>query len=182
MKKYNVLMTVIIVLAIGSVAMERIYVSKMEERFHKLEDDIIETSNKLTTAKIVSENMHHVRDLIVKNMEFKGSKYTQKREDDYYDFLTGCINDLKLKLVSFRPLLPVKKGRITEFPYEFEVEGNFFKIGELCAKFENSHRIVSIENFEIELMQKQIAGKKNATKPVVKTLMRVKTYWISSGT
>jgi hypothetical protein len=33
-----------------------------------------------------------------------------------------------------------------------EIEGDVFKFGELCAKFENNRRIVSVEWFDVDLI------------------------------
>ena len=178
MKSINVA-TVIIILLIGaSITVERLYVSKLEKKFIVLEKKRIVTSNKLATAKIVSENLNHVRDLVYKNMDFKQQGYSQARENDYFAFLTSCVNDLKLKLVSLRPVNSYTKGRVTVYPYDIEIEGNFFKFGELCAKFENSHRIISTETFEVEQINEEHKRGDSKIYRGIKVNMRVNTYWI----
>ena len=44
--------------------------SHFETEFKAIEKKRIDTSNKLATAKIVSEDLTHVKDLVFKNMDF----------------------------------------------------------------------------------------------------------------
>lgn len=182
MKRNNILQLVILLVAIGYIAVDRFYVSRQEARFIHLEKERIKASNRLATARIVAEKQQHVEDLITKNMDVGGRSSKNEREENFFVFLTECINDLKLKLVSVYPILPEKEGRITKYPYELEIEGDFFKFGELCAKFENSRRIISIDHFEVENTRTPDAKMPGKEKNTVKIFMRVGTYWIEKGT
>jgi hypothetical protein len=130
------------------------YVSKLKGKFIELEKKRIVTSNKLATAKIVHENLNHVRDLVFKNMDFPGQKDSISHETHFFEFVTSCVNDLKLKLLSVKPKRPATKDRITTYSYDIEVEGDFFSYGELCSKFENSRRLVTLRAFSVTLMEK----------------------------
>jgi hypothetical protein len=125
---------------------------QFKQEFLEIEKKRITVSNKLTTARIVQENLNHVRDLIFSNMDFPGQPDTIDHESQFFEFVTSCVNDLKLKLVSVRPVAPVTAGRITTYGYDVEVEGDFFRFGELCAKFENNRRLVSLESFNVDLI------------------------------
>jgi hypothetical protein len=148
----NILIVIALAGIIGAVVADRTYVSKFKQEFERLEKQRIVTSNKLATAKIVYENLNHVRDLVFKNMDFPGVIDTVTPESRFFDFITTCINDLKLKLVSTMPVRPVVQDRITTYGYDIEMEGDFFKFGELCAKFENSRHITSIGTFDVALI------------------------------
>jgi hypothetical protein len=119
-----------------------------------LERDRIITSNKLATANIVHENLNHVKDLITYNMEFKEKKDDKNHDTYFFEFITDCVNDLKLKLVSVKPSRPVTDGRIKTHTYSIEIVGDFFRFSELCGKFENSKRISSIKSFSVKLLNK----------------------------
>jgi hypothetical protein len=56
------------------------------------------------------------------------------------------------------------------------MEGDFFKYGELCAKFENSRRIISVETYDVSLMSEQQARNAGADRKGIKITMRVNTY------
>lgn len=159
MKSGTLLLLLIIVIAIGLFTFDKMYTSKLETKFTQLEKQRIITSNKLATAKIVYENLNHVRDLVFKNMDFPDQKDTVLLETIFFDFLTTCVNDLKLKLVSVKPLRPQTQNRITTYGYDLEIEGDFFKFGELCAKFENSRRILSLETFNVSLLSDKANNK-----------------------
>jgi hypothetical protein len=159
MKTGTLLLLLIIVIAIGLFTFDKMYTSKLESKFTELEKQRIITSNKLATAKIVYENLNHVRDLVFKNMDFPDQKDSVLLETIFFDFLTTCINDLKLKLVSVKPLRPQTLDRITTYGYDLEIEGDFFKFGELCAKFENSRRILSLETFDVTLLSDKANNK-----------------------
>jgi hypothetical protein len=151
MKIDTLLLAGTIIILVAFIAVDRLVVANFEPSFKKLETQRIITSNKLASAKIVYENLNHVRDLVQKNMTFPGQKDSASHESIFFDFVTTCVNDLKMKLISCKPCLPVVIGNITTFGYDIELEGDFFSLGELCAKFENSRRIISLTSFEVGL-------------------------------
>ncbi|MBD3321339.1 MAG: hypothetical protein GF350_09625, partial [Chitinivibrionales bacterium] len=120
MKSQNIIVSVILVFVIALVAGDRLYLSRLTRRFKQLEQQRIVTSNKLATAKIIHENLNHVRELVFQNMDFKGEKDTINHQSEFYSFVTACMNDLKLKLISFSPQKPEKKGTVTTSSYDIE--------------------------------------------------------------
>ena len=183
MKAGQILLGILILTILGIFAADRLYIARFEREFMELEKLRIVTSNKLATAKIVYENLNHVRDLVFENMDFPGQKDSIPHESVFFDFLTTCINDLKLKLVSVTPVRPVTSGKITTYGYNIVVEGDFFKFGELCSKFENSRRIISLESFEVTQIDnspgtyKTVAGNNKG----IHVAMRVNTYRIAKA-
>jgi Tfp pilus assembly protein PilO len=115
-------------------------------------------------------------------MDFPGQKNNTAHESYFFDFVTTCINDLKLQLVSVKPLRPVVKGPVTTYGYDIVIEGDFFKFGELCAKFENSRRIVSLETFSVDLMTNSQGKIASAETKGIRVTMRVNTYRIKKET
>jgi len=184
--KGAVLLLVLMIAAFAAaLAADNYYMPKFKQEFSQIEKERVITSNKLTTAKIVQENLNHVRELVFNNMDFPGQPDTVDHETLLYNFITTCLNDLKLKLVSFRPIRPSAEGRITTYGYDVEIEGDFFKFGELCAKFENSRRIMAIESFDVDLITDNSANQdprlraaQAATKDI-KVKMRINTYRIA---
>jgi Tfp pilus assembly protein PilO len=172
----NLLLLLSVALVVAAVALDRAYLAGLEEKFMTLERQRIETSNKLATAKIVSENLNHVRDLVFKNMDFASQKDTIPHETRIFNFLTECINDLKLTLVAVRPLRPLTKDRITTYSYDIELEGDFFQIGEFCSKLENSRRIISLEEFDVQLVEKGEKKEGGPENKKVKVKMLINTY------
>lgn len=149
MKSHQALLLALIVIAIAVIPADLLYASRFVPRFKEIEKQRIVTSNQLATAKIVSENLGHVRELVFRNMDFPGQKDSASQESIIFDFLTTCVNDLKMKLVSVRPLRPVVEGRVTVYGYDLQLEGDFFSLGELCAKLENSQRVLALTSFEV---------------------------------
>jgi hypothetical protein len=179
MKRGDALLLIAIAAVIAVVAVDKMYTSKLETKFVELEKQRIITSNKLATAKIVYENLNHVRDLVFKNMDFPGQGDTIPPESIFFDFLTTCVNDLKLKLVSVKPRRPEVSGQMTIYGYDIEIEGDFFKFGELCAKFENSRRIISLESFNVGLLSDKNSQRSETKDIGVK--LRVNTYRVKKG-
>ena len=149
MKSAETLLVAMAVAAVAIIPADLMYTSQFVPRFKEIERQRIVTSNQLATAKIVSENLNHVRDLVFHNMDFAGQKDSLPHETMLFDFLTSCVNDLKMKLVSVRPIYPTTTGRVTTFGYEINLEGDFFGFGELCSKFENSRRVMALTSFEV---------------------------------
>jgi hypothetical protein len=149
MKSGNFLLIVMSVAAVCIIPADLLYASRFVPRFKKIEDERIVTANQLATAKIVSENLNHVRDLVFRNMDFAAQKDSLPPESVLFDFLTTCVNDLKMRLISVRPSKPVVNGRVTTYGYDIQVEGDFFSFGELCSKFENSQRVLAMTSFEV---------------------------------
>ncbi len=150
MKKGEGLLAIMAVATIAVIPADLFYTSRFVPRFKEVEQKRIVISNQLATAKIVSENLNHVRDLVYRNMEFAGQKDSlPPHETQFYDFLTECVNDLKMRIISVRPLAPVKSGRVTTYSYDIALEGDYFSLGELCSKFENSRRVMALTSFEI---------------------------------
>ncbi len=187
MKTGRILLGILIFIIIGIFAADRLYLARFEKEFMELEKLRIVTSNKLATAKIVYENLNHVRDLVFENMDFPGQKDSIPHESVFFDFLTTCINDLKLKLVSVTPARPVTSGKITTYGYNIVVEGDFFKFGELCSKFENSRRIISLESFEVTQVNGNASSRGASSAPAsgnnkgIHVAMRVNTYRIAKA-
>lgn len=181
MTKTQALRVLLLVAIVGLVAADRLYLSAFKERFKKFENARILTSNKLATAKIVHTNLNHVRDLVFKNIVFQGRNDTAATESQFFDFITTCMNDLKLRLISVKPTRPVTQGRITTYGYDIELEGDFFSFGELCAKFENSRRIVSLGSFEVsqEAQQSTNDGAGARLGKNVRVKMSISTYRIA---
>ncbi len=94
---------------------DKMYISTLQDQFKEIEKQRIITSNKLTTAKIVHENLNHVYELVTENMVFPNQKDSITHETKFFQFVTQCINDLKLKLVAVRPVAPVTVGAITKY-------------------------------------------------------------------
>lgn len=135
--------------AAAMIPLDLLYASRFVPRFKELEKERIVTSNKLATAKIVSENLSHVRELVFSNMDFPGQKETRPQQTLLFEFLTTCVNDLKMRLVSVTPSRPKVEGRVTTHGYEIRLEGDFFSLGEFCAKLENSQRVLAVTSLEV---------------------------------
>jgi len=174
--------TVVYALALAiatAVAGDRLYVSKFESRYRALEKQRIYVSNQLATAKIVQENLKHVRELVFENMDLAGHRDTVPPEARFFSFITQCVNDLKLVLISVKPTKPSVEGRITTMGYDLEFEADFFTLGELFAKFENSRRLVSVQNFEIAASSD--AGNGDASGKSVRVKMMLNTYRVKKN-
>jgi hypothetical protein len=170
MKSGDFLLTTLAVLAVGIIPVDLLYTSKFVYRFKAIENDRIITSNQLATAKIVSENLNHVRNLVFRNMDFAGQKDSLPQETILFDFLTSCVNDLKLKLLSVRPSPPTVSGRVTTYGYDVQLEGDFFSFGEFCSKFENSQRVLAITSFDVsQAMRREAASGPSAPVKGAKT-------------
>ena len=180
MKTGTVILLAEALLAAGLFGVDRYYTANFENRFKTLEKQRIVISNKLATAKIVHENLNHVRDLVFKNMDFPGQPDTLAHETHFFDFATECVNDLKMKLVSVKPARPATTGRVTTYGYDIEVAGDFFKFGELCSKFENSRRIISLETFDVNLISDAADTRAaDAGRMGIRVKMRLNTYRVS---
>jgi Tfp pilus assembly protein PilO len=167
--------------------LDHIHMPKFKQEFLKIEKERVAVSNKLTTAKIVQENLNHVRELIFNNMDFPGQPDTIDHETQFFQFVTTCVSDLKLKMVSVRPIAPVVSGRVTTYGYDVEIEGDFFRFGELGAKFENNRRIVSIESFDVDLIgEREVDNRRGRTSHStenkdIRVKMRINTYRVTKG-
>ena len=182
MKKIGDLLLVLtILLFLAAVLVDQLYLSDLKKDFLALEDQRIEVSNKLATAKIVHENLNHVRDLDFENMDFPGQSDTLGHETHVFNFITTCINDLKMKLVSVKPIRPQSSGLVTTYGYDVEVEGDFFKFGELCSKFENSRRIISLETWDVGLIDQEETKKGAPENKMIHVKMRINTYRIKKS-
>jgi Tfp pilus assembly protein PilO len=179
--KSALLIALVALLFAGFVLADQFYVKGFKKKFMTLETERIETSNKLATAKIVHENLNHVRDLVFNNMDFPGRADTLDHQTNVFNFVTSCANDLRLKLVSVKPLRPKAKGLVTTYGYDIEIEGDFFKFGELCSKFENSRRLISLESYEVGLMNQEEKPAGGPDNRAIRVKMRISTYRIKKS-
>jgi Tfp pilus assembly protein PilO len=175
----TILLALLAVLFIAALAVDRFYLTGLKTKFNALEEERIVTANQLASARIVYENLNHVRDLVFKNMEFPHQKDSATPESINFDFFTECANDLKLKIISLAPTPPVTNGRITASGYDLQLEGDFFKFGELCAKIENSRRLMSIENFNVAPSEGTASD--SLHHQGIKAALRVVTYRVRKG-
>lgn len=153
MKAGNALLLLVAAAALAVIPADILYASRFVPRFKEIEKQRIVTSNQLATAKIVSENLNHVRDLVYRNIDFPGQKDSISQESIIFEFLTECVNDLKMRLVSVRPLRPTVSGPVTTYGYDLQLEGDFFSLGELFAKLENSQRVLAVTSFQVSLQK-----------------------------
>jgi hypothetical protein len=160
MKAGQWILAILVLLAIAVIPADVFYASRFVPRFKELEKQRIVTSNQLATAKIVSENLEHVRELVFRNMDFPGQKEGPSQESIIFEFLTSCVNDLKMKLVSVQPIRPTVDGRVTTYGYDIQLEGDFFSLGELCAKLENSQRVLALTSFAVAQQAEEAADAK----------------------
>lgn len=151
-------MIVIAAVVVAAIVADRLFLTSYKRDFTDLEQHWITTANKLATAKILHENLNHVRELVFENMDFTAQTDTVSHQRQFFEFLTTCVNDLKLTLIKIEPVRPEAKGRVITYGYNLELEGDFFSLGELCAKFENSRRIVALETFEVGLASRDGAA------------------------
>ncbi|MEO7423964.1 MAG: hypothetical protein ABI036_02190 [Fibrobacteria bacterium] len=169
MKSGESLLLAMAAIALCVIPADVFYTSRFVPRFKELEKQRIVTSNQLATAKIVSENLNHVRDLVYRNMEFAGQKDSVTQQSMLFDFLTSCVGDLKMRLVSVKPNPPSTLGRVTSYGYDIELEGDFFSFGELCSKLENSRRVMALTSFEVSEISSQSSpvavARKNGKEP-----------------
>jgi Tfp pilus assembly protein PilO len=170
-----------LVLIIG-LAADQFYVKRLKKEFVSLHAERLETTNALATARIVQENLHRVRDLVFENMIFP-NKTTDlaDQEKAVFEFITTCINDLKLTLVSLSPQRPQTSGLITTCGWDVEFTGDFFKFGELASEFENSRRIISIESFSVSLAEQQEKSQGGPENKTIKLKMRINTYRVQKS-
>jgi len=176
MKKDTLLFMLTAALLVAGVLTDRLYITSQKKEFIELEKERIETANGLATAKIVHENLNHVRDLVFENMIFPNSKDSSDHEAKVFDFITSSINDLKITLVSLKPLQPQTDGRVTTQGYDLEMTGDFFKFGELCSKFENNRRIVFLESYAVYLDEQQEKPLGGPLHKGINVKMRITTY------
>ena len=165
MKSGETLLIAMAAIAVCVIPADLLYTSRFVPRFKELEKQRIVTSNQLATAKIVSENLNHVRDLVYRNMDFAGQKDTVSQESILFDFLTSCVGDLKMRLVAVRPGFPTVSGRVTTYGYDIQLEGDFFSFGELCSKLENSRRVMAMTSFDVSDISKENAPAPAAPAP-----------------
>lgn len=187
MTKEHWIFFTIIFLILATIAGDRLYLSNFKKEFKEIEARRIDTSNKLNTAKIVHEDLTHVRELVFNNMVFPGHTEPATHEAVIFDFITECVNDLKMELISLKAERPVKKGPLAVYGYEIRMQGDFFSFGELCAKFENSRRIVSIEEFQVALATKIVGVKRRKSYSDdgykgIDITMFVNTFRVKKGT
>ncbi len=181
-KKPDALFLILIaVLTVAAALVDQIYVADLKKQFVALEKERIETSNRLATAKIVYENLNHVRDLVFENMDFPNQDNRAGHETQLFNFITTCVNDLKLKMVSLKPLLPQTAGRVTTYGYDIDMEGDFFKFSELCSKFENSRRIISLETYDVCLIEQLAQERGGPENQMIRIKMRINTYRVKKS-
>ncbi len=149
MKTSRLILILLSVVLAGFLIADALYLSKFENNFQALERERIVTSNQLATAKIISENLNHVRDMVFQNMTFPGRKDTVGVDLGLYTFLTECSRDLKMKLLRIQPQTKQTKGRIVTYGYDVDMEGDFFSFGEFCSKLENNRRIIALTRFDL---------------------------------
>jgi len=178
----SLFLSFVFLLIVGAIIGDRLYLNRFLKEYNRVQKEWIVTSNKLATAKIVHENLNHVQELVFQNMEFPGRTDSISHQSRFFDFVTSCINDLKLTLVALTPLPPAKKGKTTTYGYDITMVGDFFSIGELCARFENSRRIISLETFEVkEPTTKSNASSSRRKGREVEVNMRVHTYRVKKS-
>ncbi len=154
MRLQNVLKLTLVLLT-AFLVFHFVVVRPLPDEIAALETIRVKKSNDLLGAKIVSENLSRVSRLINANMDIElDTSQTTRRWRRYartvfYDFVTECLNDLKIPLTNFDQLPIQAQAGANSESYKLEVLSDFFRFGELATKFENSEKIISLDRFDV---------------------------------
>jgi len=106
---------------------------------------------KLISAQITSQELHHVQDLIDRNLAYSArDSLAMGASLSFLKDLTQVMDKLRINLISLDPKKVIRKKRFVETPYEMEILCNYHQLTQLINKMEQSPRLISIEAIEVE--------------------------------
>lgn len=144
----HVLLTGTLILGLAVGVGDLAYLSRFKVRYQKIQDEKVKTSHQLATARIISENLPQVRDLVFHNMEFPGSQDEKQAESILLEFLSESMEGAGLALTEFEPVPPVTNGVRSTYQYRISMVGGLEELGNFARRLENHRRLVSLVEWE----------------------------------
>ncbi len=150
MKATGMLLTGTVALGLVAIVGDLAYLSRFKTRYQEIQADKVRTSHQLATARIISENLPHVRDLVFHNMEFPGSQDEKRAESIFLEFLSESVEMADLQLSDFEPLPPAVSGARSTYQYRLTLTGNLDGLDLFAKRLENHRRLVSLIEMEFQ--------------------------------
>jgi hypothetical protein len=147
-KAAGALLTGTLALGLIAVAADLAYLSRFKDRYQKIQSEKIQTSHQLATARIISENLPYVRDLVFHNMEFPGSQNENQAEAILLEFLSESIDVSGMTLVDFMPDKSTQGGARSTYRYRLKLSGSLDEVEAFARRMETHRRLISIVELE----------------------------------
>jgi Tfp pilus assembly protein PilO len=110
-----------------------------------------ELQEQVVSAQITASRLDEVQKIIQENLAYsRGDTLTQGASLTFLRALTEVLDKLEITLLSLNPEEPADQGRFVETPYRMEIRCTYAQFCKLVNKMEQSSRLISLKEFEIE--------------------------------
>lgn len=151
MKKNLVLLLLLALFGGGAWSYHHFVYADFPQQIRQADRTIQLKDEKLISAQIIHSQLDLVANLIEKNLAI--SKTDSLAEDaslPFLEYITGILNDLKIKLAKLEPGKKSARLDYVRTPYTLDVLANYQQLGKFINQLEKSERLITVEQFVVE--------------------------------
>lgn len=151
MKRNIIMLALLVLFGAGAWAYNHFIYSKYPSQIRQLDRTIQLRDERLISAQIIHQQLDLVANLIEKNLALsKSDSLAEDASMPFMEYLTGIINQTKIKLVKLEPGRQSARLDYVRTPYTLTMEASYDKLGKFVNELEKSERLITIEQIEID--------------------------------
>ena len=134
-----------------SISLSNMLINNKKEQIYNLEARHKTVNEKFITAQILSKSLDNVYNIFENNLATsKNDDKNKEASMDFLKYLTDIMEKYNIKLNQIIPGKKIKKGSLTNIPYDIHIVCDYEKLGEFINEIESSDRIILIKELTIK--------------------------------
>ena len=134
-----------------SISLSNMLINNKKEQIYNLEARHKTVNEKFITAQILSKSLDNVYNIFENNLATsKNDDKNKEASMDFLKYLTDIMEKYNIKLNQIIPGKKIKKGSLTNIPYDIHIVCDYEKLGEFINEIESSNRIILIKELTIK--------------------------------
>jgi len=134
-----------------SISLSNMLINNKKEQIYNLEARHKTVNEKFITAQILSKSLDNVYNVFENNLATsKNDDKNKEASMDFLKYLTDIMEKYNIKLNQIIPGKKIKKGSLTNIPYDIHIVCDYEKLGEFINEIESSDRIILIKELTIK--------------------------------
>ena len=145
-----------------SISLSNLLIENKKDEIYNLEAKHKNVNEKYITAQILSKSLDNVYNIFENNLATsKNDDKNKEASMEFLKYLTDIMEKYNIKLNQIIPGKKIKKGSLTNIPYDIHIVCDYEKLGEFINELESSNRIILIKELIIKNNIEKIKSNKN---------------------
>ena len=151
LKRSLILGAACILYFIISISLSNLLIENKKDEIYNLEAKHKNVNEKYITAQILSQSLDNVYSVFENNLATsKNDAKNKEASMEFLKYLKDIMEKYNIKLNQIIPGKKIKKGSLTNIPYDIHIVCDYEKLGEFINELESSNRIILIKELTIK--------------------------------